>query len=194
MPSAKVIPGDETILLVPVTEINGVVQCIGDSGLVPFTAPTTALLNSWVGLTSPGVAGSSAGGNISQAVVNDLKLEQSDSQTDSTAAVTDTGDSLTPTFYQFSAQLNSFADLNPADASSIYNLAHNLMRAPDAPYAIVHRVGKTYTEEFAVGDDVTLYYAWTDVPIWGIGDGNMITQDQTFVPKSLINAAYVLAE
>lgn len=194
MGSQKVLPGTETVLLVPTIEVGGVVLLVGDAGTCPFTAPTTAVLNSWIGVTSPGVAGSSAGGNISGAIINTMKLEQADSTADSTKDITQYGDSVSPTFYNFTATLSSFDDVNPADTTSVYNLAHNLFRAPDIQYAVVHRVGKAYTAEFAVGDDVTLYYAWTDVPVWGIGDGTMITTGQTLVPKSLINSSYILAE
>jgi hypothetical protein len=172
----KVLPGNETVLLTPAVEVNGVPHLIGDT-LVPYNAPTIAVLNTC---------------NISCAVRDDMNLGLTDSDTDSDRTICSTGQTEEPTFYNFDAELTGFVD-EDLTGDGVYNLFRDLTRAPDIPYIIVHRIGKAPDAAFAIGDEVDLYYAWTDNPVMGYGDGNNQTITQNFVPKNLVNVGYELA-
>jgi hypothetical protein len=187
----KVLPGNETVLLTPAVEVNGVPHLIGDT-LVPYNAPTIAVLNTWQAITKPSDTGAGGGGNISCAVRDDMNLGLTDSDTDSDRTICSTGQTEEPTFYNFDAELTGFVD-EDLTGDGVYNLFRDLTRAPDIPYIIVHRIGKAPDAAFAIGDEVDLYYAWTDNPVMGYGDGNNQTITQNFVPKNLVNVGYELA-
>jgi len=182
-----------TVLLVPAIEIAGVPQLIGASGVAPIDAPTTAILNVWQAITSRAASGSGAGGNITAAIKDDMKLSPTDSDTDGDRVINAVGQAAAPTIKHFQAVLNLLRDLDPTDAASVFNLAKDLVRAADIPYIIVHRVGKAASEPFAVGDEINLYYAWTDNAVPGYTDGGNQTLGETFVPKNVRNNAYTLA-
>lgn len=185
----KLLAGDkETILVIPATEINGVPQLIGDT-LVPINAPTVAVLNKW--LSNVSTSALANGGNISTAVKDDAKLEQIASDTDKDRVITSVGQSETPTFYHFDAQLHALRDLDLA-ATGVFNLFRDLTFAPDVPYILAHRIGYKHDFPAAIGQDWSLYYAWTDNPVPGYADGGNQTTDETFVPKNLVNIRYTL--
>lgn len=184
----KLLPGNETIVLIPATEINGVPQLIGDT-IVPLDVPTSAVINKW--LHNVSTSGLANGGNVSCAVKDDAKLEQTTSDTDKDRTICSVGQSETPTFYNFDAQLNGFRDLDQ-DATGLFNLFRDLVRAPDIPYVLAHRIGYKSTVDAAVGQDWSFYYAWTDNPIPGYADGANQTIGQTFVAKNLVNIRHTL--
>lgn len=186
----KLLPGHETVLLVPAIEIAGQVNLVGTS-LVPITAPTTAVLNYWQSVVNETSAHWGAGGNISTALRNDIKLGLDASSADKDRALTATGDAQILTSFKFSATFTAFRDLDPF-AKGTFNMAKNLLRAPDVPYVIAHRIGRQNTETFQVGDEIDLYYVWTDNPVPGYTDGGNQTITQTFVSKNVINPAFTL--
>jgi hypothetical protein len=186
----KLLAGDkETIVFIPATEIGGIPQLIGDT-LVPINAPTVAVINKWLNNVSTSALAN--GGNISTAVKDDAKLEQIASDTDKDRTVTSVGQSETPTFYHFDAQLHGFRDAS-LTATGVFNLFRDLTFAPDVPYIIAHRIGYVHNAVAAVGQDWSFYYGWTDNPIPGYADGGNQTVDQTIVAKNLINVRYTLA-
>lgn len=187
--SEKLIAGDEEcIVLIPCEEILGIPQLIGDT-IVPFTAPTVAVINKW--LNNANTTTLSAGGNISGAVKDDAKLEQAASDTDKDRSIISTGDAESPTFYNFDAQLNGFRDAD-LSAKGYYNLFNDLVKVPDVPYVIAHRLGYSHDTPAAVGQDWTLYYVWTDVSIPGYTDGGNQTTGQTFIAKNQILPLFTL--
>lgn len=188
----KLLPGNETILVVPAIEINGVPHLVGAT-LAPLDAPTVAILNMWAVIKSPGDIGAGAGGNVSCAVKDDRGLGLTDSSTDGDRTVCSVGQSEELTFYNFDAELTGFTDLEIADSTSAFNLFRDLTFAPDVPYVIVHRIGKGPDELFAIGDEIDLYYAHTDHQVPTYADGANLTVTQSFSPKNLVNIAHVLA-
>lgn len=194
MTISKLLPGNETVLVVPVIEIQGVPFLAGPviGGLVPFTAPTTTLLNYWANIVNEGVTGFGAGGNVSYALRNDLKLNLDASNTDKDRDLTATGDAEILTYFKFSASFTQFRDQS-LTALGTFNMAKNLFRAPDVPFAIIHRVSKSNTAPFAIGDEIDMYYAWTDNPVPGYTDGGNQFISQSFVTKNIVNMAYDLA-
>lgn len=191
---AKTLPGRETILLVPAVEVNGVPWLVTSTGLVDYSAPTSAALNEYQAITVPSATQGTAGGNISCAVLDDLDLGLTSSDIDNTKNVCSKGQAGTPTFYNFNAKLNAKRDAD-ITADSLWNLFRDLTRAADVPYFIVHRVrgGKDSTETFAVGDEVDLYYVVTDNPVTDFGDKKAIIHKVEFIQKGLINVKYALA-
>lgn len=190
MSVSKLLPGNETVLLAPAVEVNGVPNLIGTT-LVPLNAPTSAVLNIWQAIQKPSDSGSGAGGNISCALRDDLNLGLTDSDTDSDRTICSVGQSEALTFYNFDAEMSGFVD-EDIDGDGVFNLFRDLTRAPDIPYVIVHRIGKPSSAVFAVGDPVDLYYAWTDNPVPEYSDGSNLISTQTFVPKNLVNIEYEL--
>lgn len=189
----KLIPGFETILLVPAAEVNGIPWIVTPTGLVNYETPTAAALNVYQSIITTAPTAAGAGGNISCAVLDDLTLGLASSDTSSVKTVCSKGNSEDPTFYNFDAELNILRDEDLV-AAGLYNLARDLTRAADVAYFIVHRVkgGKDSSETFAVGDEVDLYYVWTDHPVPGFGDGDEQTLGLNFIQKSIVNVGYTL--
>lgn len=191
--AAKLVPGWETILLLPATEINGEPHIITPTGFVPASAPTAAALNVYQAINTGAPAQGAAGGNISCAVLDDLNLGLSGSDTDDSKTICSKGTTETPTFYNFDAELNILRD-EDLTAQGLFNLARDLTRAPDVPYIIAHRVrgGKDSTETFANGDEVDFYYVHTDNPVPVFGDGENQALSLGFIPKGWVNVGHTL--
>lgn len=185
----KLLPGNEAIILIPALEIAGIPQLIGDT-LVPINAPTSAVINKWLNNVSTSALAN--GGNISCAVKDDAKLEQTASDTDKDRTICSVGQAENPTFYHFDAQLNGLRDLDLA-ATGLFNLFRDLVSAPDIPYVIAHRIGYKSDVAAAAGQDWSFYYAWTDNPIPGYADGGNQSIGQTFVAKNLVNIRATLS-
>jgi hypothetical protein len=191
----KLLVGDkDTVLLIPAFEINGVPQMAypASPDPVPLDAPTIALLNAYIGVTTPAATNSHWGGNVTCAVVDDWNLAFSDSATSDIRTLCSVGQSQELTFYNYDAVMNFLRDINPADATSEFNLPSNLVSAPDVAYIIAHRVGYSRDVAAGAGQEWHFYYAWTDHAIPGSGDNEYQTLGETFIPKGLINFQFTL--
>lgn len=190
----KLIPGYETLVLAAAVEVGGEPHIITPTGLVPASAPTAAALNVYQAITTGNPATYAPGGNISCAVIDDLSLGLSSSDTDDTKTICSKGNTETPTFYNFDAEINILRDEDLV-APGLFNLARDLTRAPDVPYLIAHRVkgGKDSSEPFAAGDEVDLYYVWTDNPVPAFGDGENQSTALNLIPKGWVRVGYTLA-
>lgn len=190
----KLLAGDkETVLLIPATEINGVPWLYGSTLKAPMSAPTTAILNYWIAVQNNSSANFGAGGNITGALKDDMKLGLADSSTDKDRTINSLGNAEALTFFNFNSDMTIFRNSDPLDLTSTFNLAEDLIRAPDLPYVIAHRVGKQFQTVSVVGDEWDFYYAWTDNPIPGYTDGGNQQVKQAFIPKNLVNISYILA-
>lgn len=187
--AGKLLAANEAVVLIPAYELNGVPQLIGDT-VVPMSAPTSAVINKWLNNYSTSTL--SNGGNISQAIKDDIKLGQTASDTDKDRAITSFGKAEAPTFYNFQAQLNGFVDADQ-DATGVFNLFRDLTFAPDAPYVIAQRLGYKYNAAAASGQIWNFFYGWTDYAIWAYADDANMTIGEAFVPKNLVNLRYTLA-
>ena len=192
--ATKLLSGYETILLLPAIDVNGSPSILSATAAVPVTSITAAILNQYIPITSASAGQGNAGGNISCAVVDDLSLGLTGSDTDDTKTVCSKGQTEEPTFYNFDAELNILRD-DDLVAVGLFNLARDLTRAPDVPYVIAHRVkgGKDSQDLAAIGDEWDYYYVWTDNPVPGYGDGEYQTTALNFVPKGWVSTGQNLA-
>lgn len=192
----KMLVGDkDTVLLIPAFEINGVPQAaLPSTGTaVPVDAPTVALLDYFIGITTPDDAGAAWGGNITCAVINDWTLALKDSATKNIRTLCSVGNSEELTYYNYDAQMNFLRDLDPSDGTSEFNLPVNLTSAPDVAYLVAHRVGYGRTAAAAIGQEWHFYYVWTDHSIPAAADDDYQAIGQSFVPKGIINFKHELA-
>lgn len=189
----KQVPGYETHVLVPAVKVDGVAKLIGPDGLEDYDDPSSALLNYYQAITAPNHANGCSGGNISCAILNDLNLGLTDSDTDDARTVCSKGQSSALTFYNFDDELNLLRD-ESLTANGQFNLARDLVRAPGLLYFHIHRVigGKDSTEAFATGDEIDMYLVETDNSVPGYGDGSNQTAGITFIPKNEVNIGHVL--
>lgn len=194
----KMLVGDkDTVLLLPAFEIVGVPNTSfptsGVGTALPITGITSALLNYYLPANTPGSTGAKWGGNITCAIVNDMKLELKSSSTKNIKTLCSVGQALELTYYNYDAVMNFLRDINPADATSEFNLPITLTSAPDVAYIIAHRLGYSRTVAAAAGQEWNFYYAWTDYQIPTTTDGEYQQVAETFVPKGIINFKAVLS-
>jgi hypothetical protein len=192
----KMLVGDkDTVLLIPAYEVNGVPQAALPStgASIPITAPTSALLNYYIPITTPAATGAHWGGNVTCSVIDDWQLALKDSSTKNIRTLCSVGNSEELTYYNYDAQMNFLRDINPADSTSEFNLALNLINAPDVAYLLAHRIGYSRTTTAAIGQEWHYYYAWTDHSIPTFADDDYQALGQTFVPKGIINFKHILA-
>lgn len=119
---------------------NTTLVVIEDSKVANPLSPTTAELN-----------GANAK-NISCAVTRGYTLNPTDSDTDDTASICDSGNVQTRLFDNYEGELTMFRDGNSTDASSVYNIAFKFFKNPDVKFWVYRRVGKKSTTAFADGD------------------------------------------
>lgn len=189
----KLLVGDkDTVLLIPAFEIDGVPQLAYPTSPDPVPIDATDstmadLLDFYIGVTSPDDTGSHWGGNVTCAVIDDWNLAMKDSSTKDVRTLCSVGQSQELTYYNYDAVMNFLRDLDPQDGTSEFNLAANLVDAPDIPYVIAHRVG--YSRDVAVtGTQVWhFYYVWTDHAIPAFGDDDYQGIGETFVPKGVVH-------
>ena len=184
----KLLIGDrDTILLLPVIEVNTVPNVAYSGGLVPYNALTDAVYDYYIPITTPGSTNAGAGGNITCAVQDDYTLGSTDPEVDDSRTVCSVGQDNEIKRYNFEAEFNIFRDADSTDATSVFNLATDLVRAPDIPYIIAHRIGYSSTTASAVGQKWNLYYVHTDNPVDTLGDDEWQIRTQSFVPKNIIS-------
>ena len=191
MSTEKILPGNETVLVIPVVEVNGVPNLVGDT-LVPYDAPTVAVLTMWHAITVNGDTGSGAGGNLSGALKDDLTLGLTDSDTDPDRTINSKGQSEALTFFNFDSEFTIFRDASLSATDSRFNMASDLVRAPDVPYMIAHRIGYDETVVPAIGQEWDFYYSWTDNPVPVYADGGNQAVTQTLVPKNVVLPSHTL--
>lgn len=92
--------------------------------------------------------------NISCAVTRGYTLNPTDSDTDDTASICDTGNVQNRLFDNYEGEFTLFRDGNSADATSIYNISFAYFKDPDKMFYVWRRVGKKSTVAIAVGDQV----------------------------------------
>lgn len=90
--------------------------------------------------------------NISCAVTRGYTLNPTDSDTDDTASICDTGNVQNRLFDNYEGELTLFRDANIADNTSIYNIAWTFFRNPDVRFYLYRRLGKKSTVAIATGD------------------------------------------
>lgn len=175
-----------TILLVPIVDVGGAPSILGGTKAAPVTcplsAPTAAVLNTWVGVTNNSSPLAGIGGNISAAILDDVDLGLADSDTESELTIVSRGDEQAITLFNVDAKFTFLRDADDA-AAGTFNMARDLIIGPDARYAIIDRaVGNlTSSDPFVSGQQVIdAYEVLTDVAPDDIADKASIKIGQTF--------------
>lgn len=189
----RLLRANRTVLLVPMVDIKGVPNLVGTDGhVVPFTAPTAALLEGWRQIQTTAPAASAHGGNPSAAILDDMDLGLAASDTDTQLTIVSVGNEVSPTFKNVDATLTALRDANKSDPG-VFNLATQLFVAADVRYAIVDRIQVTNGTPVAVGQLVSLYEVATDYPVDQKADrGNLAIQQQP-APNGNVLSNFTLA-
>ena len=188
----RLLRANRTIMLMPVIDGPTEPLIVSTTGATcPVSAPTSAVLDTWRSVITTSATGAGQGGNISCALLDDVTLGLAASDTDSELTVCSIGNEETPTFYNVDAELVALRDKNQAD-TGVFNLATQLMNAPDVRYVAADRLGYASTSAFASGQIVSLYEFYTDNPVDIKEDrGNMKIQ-QSPLPTGIVNTLYTL--
>lgn len=195
MPGAaidRLMRANRTILAVPVVELStGVISIVSPTGTTaPLAAPSSAILDAWRAIVTANAAGAGRGGNISCALLDDVTLGFGDSDTDTELTICSVGNEADPTFASADITLTALRDKSLTD-TGVFNLATQLLKAPDVRYAFFDRIGYASTAAFAVGQIVNAFDTRTDNPVDIKEDrGNLkIQQTPIFLGNFLQNYA-----
>ena len=156
-----------------------------------YVATADAFAN-WTAPTLTEITAAAKVFNISPAVTDDYTLNMTDSQADTSLSIIDNADVQTPTYTNYEASLDVFRDAN-LSATSVYNKALDLFKAPDVKYYLIKRVGKTHEAAFAAGDEVSIYGVKTDFPIDIVGDGEMVRLGARFLTTGEVRVNVAVA-
>jgi hypothetical protein len=99
--------------------------------------------------------------DISCAVEDSYTLNLTDSDTDDSLSVCDTGQSQTPTSANYEASLDIFADENPT-AAGVFNTARDLFRKKGNDYYLIKRLNIAQGTSVAIGHVLYIYKVRTD--------------------------------
>lgn len=127
---------------------NTTIWVVPETGIVDPEAPKATEIN--------------AGENVSCAIVRGYTLNPTDSDTDDSASICDSGNVSNRLYDNYEAEFTFFRDADTEDADSVYNIALDLFLEPDQRVWLVRRLGKKNTAPAAVGDKVELYLVSND--------------------------------
>lgn len=183
---------NRTVLVMPVVDGPTEPLIVSPTGTTcAFSAPTSAVLSAWAAVQTTGVTGASHGGNVSCALLDDMKLGLGASETDTQLTICSIGNETVPTFYKVDADFSGLRDKVESD-TGVFNLWTQLMNAPDIRYVWLDRIGKSSSAAFAVGDPVSLYEGRTDNPVDIKGDKANLLLQQVPLTTGLVNVNYTL--
>lgn len=182
-----------TVLVMPTVDINNVPHVVGaDGSTTPFETPSAAVLNSWIGITSMSNPASHHGGNISCALLDDLELGTTDSETDDELTICSRGNESEAVSRNVSATMTVFRDKFKAN-EDIFNLATHLFNAENVNYAILDRVGYVQNAPIVSGQDVSLYEVTTNNPVDVKEDQGNLKITQSPAPTGILLTNHTLA-
>lgn len=188
----RLLRANRTVLVVPLVDGPTEPLIVSPTGTTcPFSAPTSAILDAWRAIVTTSATGAGQGGNISCALLDDLDLGLANSDTDTELTICSIGSEQTPTFYNVDAQLTALRDASIAD-TGVFNLALQLLNSPDTHYALVDRIGYASTAAVASGQVVSLFEAFTDVPVDVKEDRGNLKIQQNPIPTGVVNVNYAL--
>jgi hypothetical protein len=121
---------------------NTTLIVVPESLIVTPSSPSIAILNGANAI------------NISCAVTRGYTMNPTDSDTDDTASICDTGNIQNRLFDNYEGEFTLFRDANSADATSIYNIAFSYFKDPDKRFFVYRRVGKKSTVALSAGEQV----------------------------------------
>ena len=100
--------------------------------------------------------------NFSCAVVRGYTLNPTDSDTDDSASICDSGNVENRLYDNYEGEFTMFRDADVDDATSIFNQAFEYFKEPDRRFYIVRRVGKRNTVAAAAGDEIEAFLFTND--------------------------------
>lgn len=95
-----------------------------------------------------------AGLNFSCAVVRGYTINPTDSDTDDSASICDSGNVENRLYDNYEGEVTAFRDADVDDATSVFNETFEYFKVPDRRYYVYRRIGKRNTVAFAAGDEV----------------------------------------
>lgn len=95
--------------------------------------------------------------NFSCAVVRGYTLNPTDSDTDDSASICDSGNVENRLYDNYEGEFTMFREGDLDDTTSVFTKAFEFFKEPDKLHYIVRRVGKRNTEVAAVGDEVEAF-------------------------------------
>ncbi len=107
-------------------------------------------------LNGTGTPGTSAL-NFSCAVVRGYTLNPTDSDTDDSASICDSGNVENRLYDNYEGEFTMFRDADATDATSVFNQAFEYFKTPDKRFYVVRRVGKRNTVAATTGDEVEAF-------------------------------------
>lgn len=113
-------------------------------------------------ITSDDLNGGTAPGtnsalNISCAIVRGYTLNPTDSDTDDSASICDSGNVENRLYDNYEGELTMFRDGDTEDTDSVFNEAFEYFKEPDRRHYVVRRLGKKNTEPAAADDEVEAF-------------------------------------
>lgn len=149
---------------------NTTIWVIPESGIVNPLLPEVGEIN--------------LGENISCAIVRGYTLNPTDSDTDDSASICDTGNVATRLYDNYEGELTMFRDADVSDAASVYNEAYEMFKEPDTRVWVARRLGKKNTAAAAVGDEIELFLFVNDrIRSIDGGDGGPIQFTVPLLPQ-----------
>lgn len=103
---------------------------------------------------SPTVLNGADALNISCAIVRGYTLNPTDSDTDDSASICDSGNVENRLYDNYEGELTMFREGDPTDATSIFAQAFERFKEPDQRFWVIRRVGKPNTAAAAADDEV----------------------------------------
>lgn len=153
-----------------------------------LTTPKTPKVSEFVAALLSAVPGS-MGMNISPAVASGYSLNPSDSDTQTSTSIVDTGSGVSRGAANYAASIPFFREADPTtNATSIYLLANKLFKTKGRMGYLVRRIGKVNTTALAAGDllEVYLFMSWTSRVVVG-GSGGPIQFVVPFLQQGSLN-------
>lgn len=130
------------------------------------------------------------GFDISCALTDDsVSINPTDSDTDDSISICDIGNVSTPTFFNYEVTFDSFRN-GPASLGNtvaVYDLPPKLFPTADLPFYIVKRIGPAQGEQFASGQEISVFGVRTDFPADVLADGENILFGSRFKPTGELN-------
>ena len=146
-------------------------------------APTSTELNS-----------ATYGFDISCAVTDDYTLNLKDSDTDNTQSVCDIMSIENPTFYNYEASLDGFADLDQSTASTgTYNKFRDLFSDGGNLFILVKRIGQPQAAVFDTSSIISAFLVKTDNPADIDAAGAPMGFGARFKPQGWVLSEYKVA-
>ena len=132
------------------------------------------------------------GTDISCSVEDAYTLNLTDSDTDDSLSVCDTGQSQTPTSANYEVSLDLFADENSV-ATGVFNKARDLFRKKGNDYYIVKRLNIAQGTAAAVGHVIYIYKVRTDNMQLLTDRGEAVKYGARFKPQGEVYSDVVVA-